>query len=134
MADVKKIATRDSYGKAFNEWDYNVHYGKTFWFDDNDTWGLDYRASVVWYYYPHGRGHDHNTHGKSHFQYGHDTMTTMDFNHSLALLNPYLVPFVDFVHEYHENNADLIQLFSWYSWIASRRRAGRRRTTAAWPR
>ena len=90
---------RDSYGKAFNEWDYNVHYGKTFWFDDNDTWGLDYRASVVWYYYPHRRHHKMNG----------STATTMDFNHSLALLNPYLVPFVDFVHEYHENNADLIQ-------------------------
>ena len=90
---------RDSYGKAFNEWDYNVHYGKTFWFDDNDTWGLDYRASVVWYYYPHRRHHKMNG----------STATTMDFNHSFALLNPYIVPFVDFVHEYHENNADLIQ-------------------------
>jgi len=100
---------RDLYGKAFNEWDPNVHWGKTFWFDDKQTWGLDYRASVVWYYYPHGRGHDYNSHGKTHFQYGHDTMTTMDFNHSLALLNPYLVPYVDFVHEYHENNSDLIQ-------------------------
>ena len=100
---------RDLYGKAFNEWDYNVHYGKTFWFDDDQTWGLDYRASVVWYYYPHGRGHDYNSRNQMHFQYGRKTMTTMDFNHSLALLNPYLVPYVDFVHEYHENNADLIQ-------------------------
>lgn len=90
---------RRSYGKAFNEWDYNVHYGKTFWFNDEETWGLDYRASVVWYYYPHRR----------HEKYWGKTDTTMDFNHSLALLNPYLVPFVDFIHEYHENNADLIQ-------------------------
>ena len=100
---------RDLYGKAFNEWNPNVHWGKTFWFDDDRKYGLDYRATVLWYYYPHGRGHDYNSHGKSHFQYGHDTMTTMDFNHSLAFLNPYLVPYVDFVHEYHENNADLIQ-------------------------
>ena len=72
---------RDSYGKAFNEWDPNVHYGKTFWFDDDNKWGLDYRTSFVWYYYPHRR-HDH--------LFG-----------STA--------FLDCVHEYHENNADLLQ-------------------------
>lgn len=88
-----------SYRRAFNEWDPNIHWGKTFWFDDENTWGLDYRATVVWYYYPHGH----------HQMHGGKTDTTMDFNHSLALLNPYLVPYVDFVHEYHENNADLIQ-------------------------
>ena len=90
---------RDSYGKAFNEWDPNVHYGKTFWFDDDNKWGLDYRTSFVWYYYPHRR-HDH--------LFG-STATTMDWNHSFALLNPFVVPFLDCVHEYHENNADLLQ-------------------------
>lgn len=100
---------RDLYGKAFNEWDFNVHYGRTFWFDDDKKWGLDYRTSLVWYYYPHHRGHDHNTHGKSHFQYGHDTMTTMDWIHSFAFKNPFVTPFLDWVHEYHESNADLLQ-------------------------
>ena len=90
---------RDSYGKAFNEWDPNVHYGKTFWFDDDNKWGLDYRTTFVWYYYPHRR-HDH--------LFG-STATTMDWNHSFALLNPFVVPFLDCVHEYHENNADLLQ-------------------------
>ena len=90
---------RDSYGKAFNEWDPNVHYGKTFWFDDDNKWGLDYRTSFVWYYYPHRR-HDH--------LFG-STATTMDWNHSFALLNPFVVPFLDCVHEYNENNADLLQ-------------------------
>ncbi len=90
---------RRSYGKAFNEWDPNVHYGKTFWFDDDDKWGLDYRTTIVWYYYPHRR-HDH--------MWG-STATTMDWNHSFALLNPWVVPFLDWVHEYHENNADLLQ-------------------------
>ena len=90
---------RDSYGKAFNEWDPNVHYGKTFWFDDDNKWGFDYRTSFVWYYYPHRR-HDH--------LFG-STATTMDWNHSFALLNPFVVPFLDCVHEYHENNADLLQ-------------------------
>ncbi len=90
---------RRSYGKAFNEWDFNIHYGRTFWFDDDQTWGLDYRTSVVWYYYPHRR-HEHMW-GK--------TDTTMDWNHSFALKNPFVVPFFDWVHEYHENNADLLQ-------------------------
>ena len=89
----------ESYRRAFNEYDPNVHFGKTFWLDDDDTWGLDYRATVVWYYYPHAH----------HKYHGGKTDTTMDFNHSLSLINPYLTPFVDFVHEYHENNADLIQ-------------------------
>ena len=90
---------RASYGKWFNEWDPNVHYGKTFWFDDNDKWGLDYRTSVIWYYYPHRR--------PAHM-WG-STATTMDWNHSFALLNPFVVPFLDWVHEYHENKADLLQ-------------------------
>lgn len=90
---------RDSYGQMFNETDPNVHYGKTFWFDDGKTWGLDYRASVIWYYYPHRMWQKHKKFGK--------TNTTMDFNHSFALINPYIVPFFTWVHEYHENNADL---------------------------
>ncbi len=101
---------RDLYGKAFNEWDPNVHYGKTFWFDDEEKWGLAYRTSVVWYYYPHHRGHDHNTHGKDHFQFGRKTMTTMDWNHSFELVNPYVIPFVNWVHEYHENKANLWEM------------------------
>ena len=90
---------RCRYGKAFNEWDPNIHYGKTFWFDDNDKWGLDYRSSIVWYYYPHRR----------HDRMWGSTPTTMDWKHSFALLNPFVVPFLDWVHEYHENNADLLQ-------------------------
>ena len=99
---------RDLYGKAFNEWDPNVHYGKTFWFDDEDKWGLDYRTSFVWYYYPHGRGHDYNSRGQTHFQYGHDTLTTMDWIHSFAFANPFVVPFLDWVHEFQEDK-DLLQ-------------------------
>lgn len=90
---------RNSYGKAFNEWDPNVHWGKTFWFDDDKKWGLDYRTSIVWYYYPHRR----------HDKMWGSTATTMDWIHSFALKNPYVEPFLDWVHEYHENNADLLQ-------------------------
>ena len=90
---------RASYGKAFNEWDFNIHWGKTFWFDDDQSIGLDYRTSIVWYYYPHRRHHKMNG----------SQFTTMDWNHSFALVNPFLTPFLDWVHEYHESNADLLQ-------------------------
>ena len=96
---------RNSYGRIFNEWDFNVHWGKTFWFDDDHTIGLDYRTSVVWYYYPHRMYQKNRLYGK------HDTGkdTTMDWNHSFALLNPFLVPFLDVVHEYHESDGNLLQ-------------------------
>ena len=90
---------RNSYGKAFNEWDFNIHWGYTFWFDDENKVGLTYRTSVVWYYYPHRR-HDH--------MWG-STATTMDWNHYIELVNPVLIPFVNFVHEYHESDANLIE-------------------------
>ena len=96
---------RASYGKAFNEWDPNLHWGKTFWFDDERTWGLDYRTSFVWYYYPHHRN-------STEVAPGHTlkTATTMDWNHSFALNNPYVTPFVTWVHEYHENKANLWEM------------------------
>jgi len=90
---------RNAYGKAFNEWDFNVHYGYTYWFDDEEKWGLTYRTSVVWYYYPHRR-HRHMW-GK--------TDTTMDWNHYVQLDNPFVIPFANFVHEYHESDGNLIE-------------------------
>ena len=33
----------------------------------------------------------------------------MDWNHSFALLNPFVVPFIDVVHEYHESDGNLLQ-------------------------
>ncbi len=86
------------YGKAFNEWDFNIHWGKTFWFDDKQQYGLDYRCGFVWYYYPHRR---HNDIGNG------STMTTMDFNHWFTLKTPYVDLFLTYVREYHENNANL---------------------------
>ena len=87
----------DSYEKFCNEFDPIIHFGRTFWFDDDRTWGLDWRSKIVWYYYPH---HAH--------RYA-KTDTTMDFNHSFALLNPFVIPFIDVVREYHENDANLLQ-------------------------
>lgn len=72
---------------GFNEWDFNVHWGKTFWFNDDQTWGLDYRTWFVWYWYP------------PHDGYGH-THTTWDWDHSFSLLNPYVTPYITWVREY----------------------------------
>ena len=80
-----------------NEYDPNIHFGRTFWFDDERTWGLDWRSTVVWVYYP-----PHNYHGARH------TPTTWDFDHSFALLNPYVIPFIDVVREYSQG-ANLLQ-------------------------
>lgn len=95
------------YGKAFNEFDPNIHFDHTFWFDDDKVWGLAYRTEVVWYYYPHHRGH-HGTRGRSrNSQNSVSTFTTMDWNHYFELKNPFVTPYFKWVHEYHENKANL---------------------------
>ncbi len=77
-------------GGAFNEWDFNLHWGRTFWFDDANTWGLTYRTSFVWYYYP-----------GQHYQRIHPASdTTMDWNHYFELANPFLIPYLNVVREY----------------------------------
>ncbi len=55
----------------------------------------------MWYYYPH--------HRNSTFVGGHTikTDTTMDWNHYFELKNPYVTPYFKWVHEYHENKANL---------------------------
>ena len=86
----RRSSACNSLGQAFNEWDFNIHVGRTFWFDDDKTWGLQWRSFVQWYYYPqenyaHARESNH---------------TTMDFNHSFELVNPYVTPYVCIVREY----------------------------------
>ena len=98
--DLTKRRRNYCLGQAFNEWDPNVHFGRTFWFDDDKTWGLDWRSSFVWDYYPpknYKGGFDHDNHN----------FTTWDFNHSFALVNPYLTPFITVVREY-KKGANLI--------------------------
>lgn len=98
------------YGKAFNELDPNIHFDHTFWFDDDKTWGLAYRTEVVWYYYPHHRGHHGpwSPRGRSrNSQNSVSTFTTMDLNHYFELKNPFVTPYFKWVHEYHENKANL---------------------------
>lgn len=77
-------------GQAFNEYDPNFHFGRTFWFDDDKTWGLDWRSTFVWFYYPPKNYKDARV----------TNHTTWDFDHSFALLNPYVVPYVTVVREY----------------------------------
>ena len=90
---------RSTLGKAFNEYDPNIHLDYKFYFDDDEKWALAYRSTIVWYYYPHRR-HDHLW-GSIH--------TTMDWNHYFELENPYLTPFINVVHEYHESDGNLLQ-------------------------
>ena len=98
--DLTPRRRNNQIGQAFNEYDPNVHFGRTFWFDDDKTWGLDWRSSVVWYYYP-PKNYKGSTRSSNH------TKTTWDFNHSFALLNPYVVPYVTVVREYSKG-ANLI--------------------------
>ena len=88
--DLTKRRREGNLGQAFNEYDPNVHFGRTFWFDDDKTWGLEWRSTFVWFYYPtkNYKSGDEHTH------------TTWDFDHSLALVNPYVVPYVTVVREY----------------------------------
>lgn len=86
----------ESYRRAFNEFDFNAHWGKTFWFDEERQWGLGYRMSFVWYYYPQTGGRPY-------------TKTTFDWNHSFELINPYLIPYINVVHEYKESDGNLLQ-------------------------
>jgi len=88
-------------GQMFNEWDPNVHFGRTFWFDDACTWGLDWRSTIVWFYYP----------AQDYKEIHPASDTTWDFDHSFALLNPYLIPYVMAVREYRfESNLFLAGL------------------------
>ena len=101
---------RGLYGKWFNEYDPNIHFDHTFWFDDDKTWGLAYRTEVVWYCYPHHRGHHGpwSPRGRSrNSQNSVSTFTTMDWNHYFELKNPFVTPYFKWVHEYHENKANL---------------------------
>ena len=94
---------RHNMSGLFNEWDFNVHFGRTFWFDNDQTWGLEWRSFVQWYYYPpknyKGSRRDHLNNRGSY--------TTWDFNHSFALVNPYIVPYITAVREY-KKGANLV--------------------------
>ena len=98
-SDLTKRRNDYYLGNMFNEWDFNVHWARTFWFDDDKVWGLTYRTSVVWYYYPHENYNNNRISNK----------TTIDWNHYFELTNPYLVPYVNVVKEYKRTMANLVQ-------------------------
>ena len=99
--DLTKRRRWNNLGNAFNEWDFNVHYGRTFWFDDDKTWGLTYRTSVVWYYYPNKNYKGSTSHDNHNF-------TTIDWNHYFELQNPYVIPYINVVREW-KKGANLLQ-------------------------
>jgi len=95
--DLTKRRRDGGLGQFLNEYDPNIHWGRTFWLDDDNTWGVDYRSTVVWFYYP-----PQNYSGAEH------THTTWDWDHSLTLVNPYVLPYVNIVREYSKG-ANLLQ-------------------------
>lgn len=101
--DLTKRRRDSMLGQAFNEYDPNLHFGRTFWFDDDKTVGLEWRSTFMWYYYP-----PKNYKGASHDHLGNHTATTWDFDHSFALVNPYVIPYINVVREY-SNGANLLQ-------------------------
>ena len=88
----------DSLRRAFNEDDPNIHWGKTFWFNDDRTWGLGYRSSFIWYYYPHTGAKRPNT------------RTSFDWDHYFELQNPsQVIPYIQWIHEYEISYGNLLQ-------------------------
>lgn len=87
----------DSLRRAFNEFDFNIAWRRMFWFDDDKTWGIFYKSYVVWYFYPHTGAHRPNT------------KTTFDWDHYFELANPYIVPYINVVHEYEQSHGNLLQ-------------------------
>ena len=88
----------DYYRRAFNENDPNVHWGKTFWFDEERTWGLGYRSSFIWYCYPRTGGRDPIN------------RFTFDWDHYFELVNPSgVIPYICWMHEYRVTYANLVQ-------------------------
>jgi len=86
----RRSSQGDWIGDVFNEWDFNLHWGRTFWFDDDKAWGLAYRMSFVWYYYP----------GKYYQNIHPASDTTFDWDHYFELVNPYVTPYCNVVREY----------------------------------
>jgi len=87
----------ESYRRAFNEFDFNLHWQKTFFFDEEKQWGLTYRTYVVWYWYPvTSNRHPVNP-------------LTFDWDHYFELQNPYLIPYINIVHEYAKTDGNLLQ-------------------------
>lgn len=90
----------------FNEWDPNVHWDKTFFFDDDHLYGLNYRSTINWYIYPTGRI-DHKHRNGTCPPYIPSIPTSMEWIHYFGFQNPYVTPFVEWRHEYLVYDADL---------------------------
>ena len=99
---------KDNMSGLFNEWDFNVHFGRTFWLNNDQTVGIAWRSSVVWYYYPPANYKGGRHGGGYHYRENRGSYTTMDFNHYFELVNPIVVPYINVVREY-KKGANLLQ-------------------------
>lgn len=92
----KRADHHGSVRRAFNEFDPQFSWSRNFWFDDEQQYGIFYKTSFVWYYYPHPSS-------------SRKVDTTMDWNHYFEFVNPFVTPYINVVHEYHESDANLLQ-------------------------
>lgn len=91
--------------RAFNEWDPNVHWDKTFFLDEDHLYGINYRTTFCWYIYPsHRAKHTQSTRPYLHIK---PIPTSMEWVHYIGFQNPYVTPFVEWRHEYLVYDADL---------------------------
>ena len=78
---------RHTFGKAFNENDFYLHYGRAFEISENVS--FNFRAMHMWYWYPHSTGHT-----------GKGCPSKRELYLIGSLENPVVVPYVMWTHEW----------------------------------
>ena len=78
---------RHTFGKAFNEDDFYLHYSRAFAFTEKVAFSL--RLMHMWYWYPHSRGRT-----------GKGCPSKRELYVIGSLDNPYVVPYAMFTHEW----------------------------------
>lgn len=91
--------------RAFNEWDPNVHWDKVFYFDEDHVYGINYRTTFSWYIYPSHRAKE--TQSSQPYLGIKPIPTSLEWVHYVGFQNPYVIPFVEWRHEYLVYDADL---------------------------
>ena len=78
---------RHTFGKAFNEDDFYIHYGRAFEISENVS--LNLRMMHMWYWYPHSTGRT-----------GKGCPSKRELYLIGSLENPYVVPYAMWTHEW----------------------------------
>ena len=78
---------RTTFGKAFNENDFYLHYGRAF--EIADEVSLNLRAMHMWYWYPHSTGHT-----------GKGCPSKRELYLIGSVENPYVTPYCMWTHEW----------------------------------